>query len=228
MTPPGSRTKRIVFSRKQLVSAHAIKCDKNGKFLSFDTSKYEPPSRKNKKGKKSQYSYKGPDDNGEYRSYGLKFKISTLGDDNEDGNESDEERIPDGDFSSVKKYMTLEDDNEHYMLYMRQFGLAQSRTRIRSNINKVESYVRKRRQKLVLKESATLAWQGIVCLVFGLLGVMLTLLVGQFWDEPPKRHGGPGARRSGTSGGGARRQENPKFFVDTGRPSKYQPGYKKY
>ena len=87
LTPPGSRTKRIVFSRKQLISAHAIKCDKAGNFISFDTSKYEPPSRKNKKGKKSQYSYKGPDENGEYRSYGLKFKISTAGDE-EDG-ESD-------------------------------------------------------------------------------------------------------------------------------------------
>ena len=42
MTPPGSRTKRIVFSRKQLISAHAIKCDKAGNFISFDTSKYEP------------------------------------------------------------------------------------------------------------------------------------------------------------------------------------------
>lgn len=202
------------------MSAHAIKCDKSGNFISFDTSKYEPPNRK-KKGKKSPYSYKGPDENGEYRSYGLKFKISTAGDEQESS--SDDEKVPDGDFTSVKNYLSLEEDGQHYMLYMRQFGLAQSRTRIRSNINKVESYVRKRRQKLVLKESATLAWQGIVCLVFGLLGIMLTLLVGQFWDEPPKRHGGPGARRSIP-----KKQEQPKFFVDTGRPSKYPPGYKKY
>jgi hypothetical protein len=44
-------------------------------------------------------------------------------------------------------------------------------------INKVESYVKKRRQKLLVKKSATLSWQGIMALIFGLLGVMLTLFI---------------------------------------------------
>jgi hypothetical protein len=237
VTPPGARTKTVVLSRAQVVSAQAIKTDKAGNFLSFDTSKYEIP--KKKKGGKTNYSYKGPDENGEYRSYAIKFKISTNNNNkdqeqpSEDGSVAEETKkaestVPDGDFTPILKYLSLDAEKEHYMLYMRQFGLSQSRTRIRSNINKVESYIRMRRQKLVLKESATLAWQGILCLIFGLLGIMMTLLGGQFWDDPPKRHGGPGARRSPNPAVIRRGSDQPKFFVDTGRPSKYPPGMKKY
>lgn len=199
--------------------------------------------QKRKRVAKPITAIKGPDEKGEYRSYALKFKISTAStkkekeQPSEDGSLKEETKkaensstVPDGDFTPVLKYLSVDTDKEHYVLYMRQFGLAQSRTRIRSNINKVESYIRMRRQKLVLKESATLAWQGILCLCFGFMGIMMTLLGGQFWDEPPKKHGGPGARRTPNTANNVVRRgsDQPSFFVDTGRPSKYPPGMKKY
>lgn len=226
LTPPGSRTQKLVFPRSQLHSAQAIKTDRAGNFLSVDTSKYEPPKRK--KGKKDKYksgSYKGPDEKGEFKSYSIKF-FARKPEDVQKG----EEEVPEADFSALSEFLVkerLEDETEVYALHMRKFGLSQSRTRVRSMVNKVESYKKRRRQKLILKESATLPWQGILLLIFGLLGFMLTLLIGQFWEEAPKRQGGPGARRQ--AGGSMRKNSQyPSFVVDTGRPSKLPPGYKNY
>lgn len=201
-------------------AAQAIKTDNAGNFLSIDSSKYEPPGRNKGKKKYKSGSYKGPDEKGEYKSYMVKFLAQTP-----EGVEKTEDDVADGDFSTVAKYMKFDEETNSYSLYMRQFGLTQSRTRVRSMVNKVESYVKKRRAKLVLKESSTLPWQGILCLVFGLLGVMLTLLIGQFWDEAPKKTVGPGTRRTPNK---QQHRQKPTFVVDTGRPSKYPPGYKKY
>jgi hypothetical protein len=220
LTPPGVGTKTVVFPRSQLVSALAVKVDKAGHFVTLDTDKWDQPNRKNGKNKKKGGgSYKGADEQGLYRTYGLKFKKSS-GDE-----EKSEDDIPDGDFTPVLSYLEEAKEDGTYMLYMRQYGLAHSRTRVRSMINKVESYVRKRRQKLVVKENATLPWQGILCLIFGLLGIMLTLLIGQFWEAAPKKHGGPGVRRQSEKRQQPKKKENPKFFIDTGKPSKYPPGY---
>ncbi|KAG7357276.1 hypothetical protein IV203_001964 [Nitzschia inconspicua] len=223
LTPPGSRTITVTFARTQLHSAQAIKTDSSGNFLEIDNDKYEPP-RKNK-GKSygvNKYNKKGPDEQGRYRTYRIKFSESSP-----ESTERTEEDAPDGNFGPVKKYLNQEEDGT-YSLHMRHFGLSQSRTRVRANVNKVDSYIKKRRQKLLLKENATLPWQGILCLVFGLMGFLLTLLIGQFYDETPKRQGGPGARRTGT---GVKSVKNPTFVYDSGRPSKYPPGYqyqKKY
>lgn len=180
---------------------------------------------KKKKGYKSG-AYKGPDDDGNYKSYALKFYPKTP-----ESVEKAEDDVEDGDFSEVAKFLDKEEteqDGEIYVMHMRKFGLAQSRTRVRSMINKVESYLKRRRQKLLVKESAPLPWQGLLFLIFGLLGLMLTLLIGQFWEETPKRQTGPGVRRSQMSSSSGKQ---PSFVVDTGRPSKYPPGYqyhKKY
>lgn len=214
ITPAGRRTISVEFARTQLDFAQAIKTDKAGNFLSVDTSKYEPP-RRDKKGRKSYKSgsYKGPDELGEYKSFSLNFRKRTPDDVEKPAD------VPDSDFKEVLQYMR-EVDGDILSLGMRRFGLAQSRTRVRSSVNKVDSYVKKRRQKLVIKESATLPWQGILCLIFGLLGTMMTLLIGQFWDEKPHKYGGPGSRRPIP-----KPTAKSNFVVDTGRPSKYPPGY---
>lgn len=254
VTPPGKRTMTVVFPREQLHSAQTTKVDKAGNFIAVDHSKYEPPPRGDKKSKKKggykSGAYKGPDDNGEYRSFMIKFhaktppsnnnkKSSTTGGSVEGGEAKpttpEEEPTPDGDFEPLKSHLvveTLEDGKEVYVLHMRKFGLSQSRTRIRSSISKIESYLKQRRHKLHVKESAALPWQGLLLLIFGLLGVMLTLIIGQFWEESaPRKQGGPGVRRSIPSSAPAKNKTTPSFFVDTGRPSKYPPGYnynKKY
>jgi hypothetical protein len=203
VTPPGSKTLKAIFPRTQLHSAQAIKTDSDGNFLELDTDKYEPPARgggkKQKKYKRPPgYNNRGPDAMGKYKTYRIKILQSDPGDpetnDGEDNNNNNNNN--DGDFSKVKEYMSEDVEEGMYTLHFRNFGLSQTRMRVRSNINKVESYIKKRRQKLLLKESASLPWQAILCLVFGLVGALLTLLIGQFYEEEPRRQGGPGARRS--------------------------------
>jgi hypothetical protein len=222
LTPPGKRTTTLVFARGQLASAHPVKVDAAGNFLRFDDSKYVPSHKGRGKKSKSSNSYKGPDESGEYRSYAIKFKTSS-GEDKHNKPE-DEDYVPDADFAPVMQWLSPGEEEGTYMMYMRKFGIEQSRTRVRSMVNKVESYVKRRRQKLILKENATISVKGVLCLVFGLLGIMLTILIGQFWNEPARRHGGPGVRRTSAPQPN-RVSDNPKFFLDTGRPSKYPPGY---
>lgn len=196
----------------------------------MDDSKYEPPPRgKNKKktnkGKKGYQSgsYKGPDEDGNYRSYTIKFLASSPSPKGES-----QDGAQDGDFSGLDWCLEKEHSEESgdiYVLHMRKFGLKQSRTRIRSAVNKVESYVKRRRQKLLVKETAPLPWQGLLGLIFGALGLILTLIIGQFWEEAPKKQGGPGARRSNNSKIATTSKTKPTFVVDTGRPSKFPPGY---
>jgi hypothetical protein len=63
-------------------------------------------------------------------------------------------------------------------------------------VNKVDTYVKQRRDKLVLKENASLSVWGILQLIFGIFMLLLTILLGQFMEESkPRRHGGPGARQ---------------------------------
>lgn len=194
ITPPGTRTKSVVFPREQLHSAQAIKTDKVGNFISLDTDKYEPPTKRKKKKKKktgTAWQSRGPDAEGRYKTYRINF----LKEKPEDTSRKSRNDLEFTDFSEVSDYISIS-ENDMFTLHFRHFSLTQSRMRVRSNNNKVESYVKRRRQKLIIKESANLPWQGIVCLVFGLVGVLLTLLTGQFWDEAPRRQGGPGARRS--------------------------------
>jgi len=217
VTSAGGRTISVDFSRTQLDFAQAIKTDKAGNFLSLDTSKYEPPKRDNR-GKRNYKagSYKGPDELGEYKTYELNFRTQTP--------EGVEQAEDDSDFKDVLKFMRKpagDPDGSVLSLSMRQFGLAQSRTRVRTSVNKIDSYVKKRRQKLLIKESATLPWQGILCLIFGLLGTMLTLIIGQFWEEKPHKYSGPGSSKRSVP----RPTTQSNFVINTGRPSKYPAGY---
>lgn len=92
------------------------------------------------------------------------------------------------DFSSqLSEYLEDIGDGQ-YRLIMRLFQIPQSRRRVSTMIHRVESYIKKRRQSLMVKENAVPSWQGILLLVIGILGFLLTLLLGQFWDEREHPH----------------------------------------
>jgi hypothetical protein len=193
------------FARRQLIEAQAIKVDSGGKFVKLDdaTDPYLLYRNTEKKGyKKSNYKREyagGPDKEGYYDSYHLVLRPAKSDEDYEDvkkeGEEGDDDRVEDSTFDAIKEYTTM--DNEgRLVISMRRFSLGQTRRRTRTLVNKVDAYVKQRRHKLTIKENASVSVWGILQLVVGLIMLLLTVLLGQFMEEPkPRRHGGPGARR---------------------------------
>lgn len=187
ITPSGRMgTTSITFPRKQLVASQAVKVNGDGEFVKIDTtpiSSYDYSNRKGKK-KKKKPNTKGPDAEGNYDSYTIHLK-----------NPHDKHDFVD--LSSIQDYVYngIMDDK---VVSMRQFNLGQTRRRTRTMVTKVESYIRERRHKITLKENVGLSWKGILALVVGLFMLLITILVGQFWEEPKRHLRGPGARKHTT------------------------------
>jgi len=203
----------VEFSREQLLSAEAIKVDLDGNFIKVDDSDpyaanaYHQRKNKHKKKKYRAGFEKGPDKEGNYDSYHLILKPMKESDRDEEStkNSPDKDKADDdddveiSDFENIKEYTRI-DDKGRLVLQMRRFNLGETRRRTRILVNKVDAYVKKRRHKLVVKENAGLSFMGIFSMVFGLFILCLTVLLGQFMEEPPRRQGGPGARRKQQAG----------------------------
>jgi hypothetical protein len=197
ITPTGRRgTLSVDFARKQLLAAETIKVDPDGNFVKLDDSDPFKYSYRNKKGKNKYRPgfEKGPDKEGNYDSYHL--ILEPLKDENQaDTQKDNDDSVPVSDFEAIKEYTNV-DENGRLVLHMRRFNLGETRRRTRIMTNKVDAYVKKRRHKLFLKENAGLSFFGIFGMILGLFILCLTVLLGQFVEEPPRRkQGGPGARR---------------------------------
>lgn len=199
----------VTFPREQLVRAEAMKVDNEGSFVAlsprlddFD----DVPGKGKNKHKKKTTSYKGPDKRGHYPSYRIVLKEFTKMPDHHssvkqggDGAAPEEElsnEIEDVRLTSLENWMTR--GEEFTMgLILRQHGIFQSRRRVKTTVQKIDSYIKRRRHKLTVKENTAPSWQGILFLVLGIFGLLLTLLIGQFWEpEPPRRKpiSAPGTR----------------------------------
>lgn len=232
VTPVGwdRRVQLTDISRHQLVGAVGIKTLKNGSFITdqnvnlVDTFSRGPPKKHGMAIQSS--SYKGPDENGHYISYAviLADEQDNLGDHPSEG---EEERIPDVDLKPLHRYMddfqtTHEGEVKpvtQYRLIAQKFGIWQSKRRARMTIQKFESYIQRRRQRLVVRESAPPAWQGVVAMVFGFVGLLLTVALGQFQD--PVVHRGPGVRRQQQQHQSAKRDVVKDAF-QTATPARYE------
>lgn len=203
----------LEFPRRQLVDSLAVKTDRDGTFVSAHPPLTEAFSRnQGKKGKHATSAsahYKGPDADGYYTSYAIILRDQATADRLVESPE--QETAPDGaggedepakttplpavDLAPLADY--LQDLGEgQYRLIMKLHQLGQSKRRVRTILTKIESYIKRRRQSLLVKEHGAPSWQGVLGIVLGIVGFLLTILIGQFWEEddrPPP--GGPGARR---------------------------------
>ena len=203
------RPTSLNIARRQLVSSLPVKTQKDGTFVADENVKIDDYTagrnqyKKGKKGKKynkkkNTGNYKGPDDDGYYLSYEFIFKdkdIATvhrrvreqgeMAGEAPDADESeDEQNLPETvSLEPLMPFLQATNDDDEYRLVVRQFRSAQSRRRVRTMTQKVTSYIKRRRQKLVVKENAAPSWQGIVMLVLGLVGFLLSVLLGQVWEE---------------------------------------------
>lgn len=210
VSPRGfTRMASLRIARRQVIRAVPVKTLKDGTFVSSDNIKLNEdwknrrgPAAK-KKGHKNMSSYKGPDENGHYLSYAVLLhdamprvkKLNATQDWQLENNNAQEDEREDADLSSVKHFLDATNEPGVYRLILRKFNIQQTKRRVRTMTQKIDSYCKKRRHKLAVKESAPPSWQGILVCILGLIGMCLTMLLGQFWDEPVGGSAGPGARR---------------------------------
>jgi len=210
--PYGKNKATIEFPRKHLVASYPVKVDKFGKFQEVDKTGGMGGATTGRGGRKSKSKKyrKGPDVHGWYDSYSIHLKPQIEMDRSADADD-DDATYPNPNIPNQKQTSTTNDitnqlsavssayydrgqedkDRDNYIIYMRQFNLGKSRRRTRTQTTKIDSYIAGRRHKLTLKENSGLAWQGVLAVVFGLFAFILTLLLGQFADEPTgyyKRH----------------------------------------
>ena len=179
--------------------------------VKVDSVGYSRKDKKGKYKKNSKSSYKGPDEDGYYLSYEFvlrdKFdesvyrrrRVENNAVDRAMGGTTDENYDEDEDeeLYEIRRENPLDallpflektgrnarDEPTEYRLIVRKFRVASSRRRLRTMVQKVSSYIKRRRQKLLVKENAPPSWQGIVMLVLGLVGLLLSILLGQLWEE---------------------------------------------
>lgn len=219
ITPPGPpKVTRITILREQLIRADVVKADSKGtvvRVLEGTAAAGAMPHKytaanKRKKGKNKAPRYdtgdKGPDEDGNYDSYVL--VVSEHGPDTSDADDSNSSgekkektrkpprprRHPTNSLEPLNRIVESNDDGE-YVFHMRRFNLGQSRRKALTTVTRINSYIRNRRHKLQVRETKTVAWQSIVAIVLGLFSLILSLLVGQFWEpEHVHRVIGPGTR----------------------------------
>ena len=182
ITPPGFQgTRRIKVGRSQVVRSQATKVDKFGKFVENDTGSIVYRPRKSK-----DYNSRGPDANGNFESYNLILsngKTTAGTDSNKDESSAEDNDDEETDLSELAEFVTIEDTSGHYVLSMRQYNFGQTRRRSKTMVNKIDAYIRRRRHKLLIKENAELSVIGIILIVLGMFGLLVVLLLGEFWED---------------------------------------------
>ena len=207
------RKVKLEIPRHQLKAVRAVKVSPSGDIREDNVNlneEWRTVQKMKSGGKKKKNaainSFKGPDANGNYLSYAITFKDKTdfTRHKNEEDDEVRAETLADletneKDLSAIVGIFGERLENGDIRVLMRQFGLTQTHRRVRNMHSKLDSYINKRRQKLTVRETAPASWQAILLVVFGLVGFLLSILIGLFWDENEdynkKKEGGPGVRR---------------------------------
>jgi len=81
------------------------------------------------------------------------------------------------------QYVTQEEENGNYRIIIRRFNLGHTYKRVQSQMSKVYTYVKKRRDHLHIEEPRNISWQGIVLMILGAMSTLISVALGQFSNE---------------------------------------------
>jgi hypothetical protein len=192
--------------RHQIISTMGVKTTKDGTFVTDqNVALNEPFIPGQTKDYKKKSSYKGPDADGYYISYGIVLQDKKSVDNNHAP--EGENVMNDADDVDLQALVPYADPYErtvhegeqpssvkYYRLIPRQFGVRESKRRVRTMVTKLDGYIQRRRQKLIVREFAPPAWQGVVLMVVGSMTFFVALALGQCTD-PVVPGGTNGVRR---------------------------------
>uniref|UniRef100_A0A7S4T0E0 Uncharacterized protein n=1 Tax=Ditylum brightwellii TaxID=49249 RepID=A0A7S4T0E0_9STRA len=212
----GADFKKVFIDRSQIVRADHVKVNMEGQVM---RSTGNSPAYTKKKGKKFS---NGPDENGWYHAYSIllneyptnsNFDDDSIikGIDNLVGSEREAEvyrrRMAKKEKQpklshELKEFITDSPltKTTQFIFMPRLFNLHQTTRRAASAVTKINSYVKKRKDNITIREQAHISWQGLVAVLLGVFSLLLSLILGQFWEPEVsnKKHkmGGPGARKT--------------------------------
>merc|ERR1712032_86086 len=83
---------------------------------------------------------------------------------------------------SIRNYCE-EQKNGKLSLTIRKFNVATGKRRVSTQISRIMSYIKGRRNHVVLRENRNVKWQGILGLCVGVISFFLLCLLGQFVDD---------------------------------------------
>jgi len=207
ISPPpnrGAKTK-VKFHRDQIVRSDVVRTDVDGNVRSTeavgstssswaDSGRGGGGSKKGKYGKYGKYAaggyngQLGPDENGLYESYVLILKerepTAFAGDGGASATDpNSEQTTTERNLAPLFAHVEPNESTGEYKVDMRMFNRGQTRRSASTMATRINAYTRNRRHKLVLRENRNVPWQGVVMIVVGILSAVLSLLLGQLWEE---------------------------------------------
>ena len=113
---------------------------------------------------------------------------NTKGFENKNNNEqigSEKEETPSTKqlLENLQKLGLKQNENNEYVVIMRKYSKNKRRGTVRSQHSRLKSYIDGKRKTINIRENKPPSWQGVLAFVSGLFCMLLTGLLGQFWEE---------------------------------------------
>ena len=178
--PYGGGQKTATILKEQMVRTNQVDINKNGEITRYITQEGEP--RPNEVVARSSDSISV--------SFTLVLKDFDESMQSVHDNETYHTLIPHGKPPKAEELMnnmndlglTVNEDNE-YFLIMRFPVTNKRRGSVRLQHSKLKQYMEGRRKRVTIRETKAPDWKGVVSFVFGIFSVLLTCILGQFWEE---------------------------------------------
>jgi hypothetical protein len=85
-------------------------------------------------------------------------------------------------------YVTQE-ENGNFRVIVRRFNVGHTFKRVQSQMSKIYTFVKKRREQLHVEEPTNISWQGILLMTFGAMSTLISIALGQFWESEEDDYG---------------------------------------
>lgn len=161
--------------RTQIVRTNMVEINENNRILKFVTTDGEPDP---------EGQVEAIFDRVEYMSYTMVLRPfdKSETDDDDDDDDSNNNNL-DALRDNLHRLGLTRNARGEYQLIMRPYEPNKRRNTSRNQYNRLRQYVSRTRHGVTLRERRGAGWKGIAALVLGMFGIMLTALLGQFWEE---------------------------------------------